>query len=116
MADAETDKLTRELAESRRRLSLNAAALAERANIARRLRQSVKRKPALWLGAAAVIGLLIAVRRPRARPIEIRTKAALETKQAGKAALAFGAVKIAFDIFRPAITAWARRQVSRNAR
>jgi hypothetical protein len=110
MVEAESKELSRELAESRARLSYHSSVLADRANVPRRLKRSITRRPATWMAAVAVIGLLIAARRPRKR-IEVRTKEPVE-KQAGKAALILGAGKLALDIFRPALTMWLRKKVA----
>lgn len=114
MADAESKELSRELADSRARLSYHGAMLAERANVPRRLKQSVQRKPYAWVAAASVLGLAIAAIRPRKR-VEVRTVFSKKEKP-GKAAVIFGAAKVALDVFKPALTAFLKKKVSSAGR
>ena len=112
MADTETEALSHALAQSRARLSHHATVLADRANVARRLKRSVKRKPVPWIAAAVVLGLLIAARRPKPRRVEVHTVQASNGKNSGKLAFVLAAGKIALDAFRPAITSWIGQRIS----
>jgi hypothetical protein len=58
-----------------------------------------------------VVGLLLAARRRKPRPVEIKTKRKVDSREAGKAAVFLGAGKLALDVLRPTLTAWLRRRL-----
>ncbi len=106
-------ELIGELARARSHLSVNFQALRRDLEFSTRAKQAFKRSPLPWLGGAAFIGLLVAKFPRRAKKITVVRKggeAAVE--KAGKFGLALGAMKIAFDLARPALTAWLTTRVS----
>lgn len=115
MADAETESLSASLALNRARLAGSTAALAEQLNVSRRVRHGVTHHPALWIGAALLIGVLITARPRQPRRVEVRAKRSIDEKDAGKVALLVGLTKLTLDVLRPTLTTWLRRRVSPRA-
>lgn len=115
MADAETESLSASLARNRARLAESTAALGEQLNVSRRVRRGVRHHPAVWIGAALLLGVLITVRRRTPRRVEVQPKRSLDRKDAGKAALLAALAKLTLDVLRPTLTTWLSRRVSPRA-
>jgi hypothetical protein len=112
--DEDKAELIAELARARAALASNAGALRHDLDFPTRAKKAFKRNPLLWLGAAAVIGLVIA--RLPGRPKKVvkvfpkEKEPALE--KAGKAGLLLGVLKIVFDLARPALLKWVTQRFS----
>ena len=108
-------ELIAELAEARARLSINTQALRRDLDLGTKARQAFKSSPLPWLGGAAVLGLIFsraAFGRSRNKPVVVRKSAQPVLEKTGKAALLLGLLKMALDLARPAITAWAKQRVT----
>jgi len=112
------ETLIAELALARKGLSHTAASLALRANPALRLRASIRANSFTWLVAAALSGVALAKipfsgrRRPK------KTGGAQVVETAGKFALLpvlLGALKFAFPLLRPALSAFVADRLGRLA-
>lgn len=106
-------ELTTALARSRSHISLYVDDLRHDLDFAGRARRAFTRHPAVWIGGAVVLGLLISrlPLRRKSAPTP-RRKADSNFEKAEKAGLVLGALKIAFDIARPTLMGWATRRVS----
>ena len=106
-------ELTAELARARSRIGANLGALRRDLDFPARVKSAVFKHPRALAGGAALIGLLLArvpARKKKAAPNRKNTEA--QIVGAGKAGLLLTALKIAFDLSRPAITKWASRRVA----
>lgn len=113
--DPRKAELTAELARSRSQITAQARLLGRDLDFATRARQAFARHPAVWIGGAALLGLLITqLPRRRKDPAPRRKSAEPVLEEAGKAGLAVAALKIAFNIARPALTAWVTRRVAEH--
>lgn len=106
-------ELTAELARARRRLGENLGALRRDLDFPTRAKSAVLRHPAAWVGGATLFGVLLSKLPARKKKTVIRHEGA-EAKivSAGKTGLLLGALKIAFDLSRPALAKWASQRVA----
>jgi hypothetical protein len=111
--DARKAELTAALARSRGQISDQVQLLGHDLDFRTRARRAFARHPVIWIGSAALVGLFFA-RLPlrRKQPAPSRKTAEPTIEKVEKAGLALGALKIAFDIARPALTKWATRWVA----
>jgi hypothetical protein len=103
MADLEDRKvaLIAQLDSHRRQLSLGGHRIQGRFNAMRRFKENFAAYPWIWIGAAAVIGLVLTRRRAPKFRVERRT---VETRELPtKASVALGTLKFLFDLSRPAL-------------
>jgi hypothetical protein len=114
MAEDERKKeLITELAHARAQMSDYVHGLGHDLDFRTRARQAFARHPAIWIGTALLLGLFVSrlpFRRKKAAPDAPRKKVEPAIEKAGVAGLTLGALKIAFDIARPALTAWVTRR------
>ncbi len=106
-------ELTAELARSRRRMSGEFVGLHRALDFPQRAKDAIVKNPVAWAGGAGVVGLLLSklpARRKLTRPTSDAATATVTA--AGKTGLILGALKIAFDLSRPALTRWASQRVS----
>src|SRR3954468_2149349 len=115
MADAARKReLIAQLDRARSRATAHQRELADDVQVGDKLKESVNEHRGTWLGAAAILGLLISKIPPRTKTIKVtagggKAKAAKEAKQFGFAGLALAALKYAFDLVRPLILSWGKR-------
>lgn len=111
--DQRKAELTAELARARARFSANLGALRRDLDFPGRVKGAVLKNPALWVGGATLFGVLLA-KLPARRKKVIVTADGQPAKlgAAGKTGLLLGALKIAFDLSRPALAKWAGQRVS----
>ncbi len=105
--DPRKAELIAELARTRSQMTANVTGLRRDLDFPARARRAFARHPAVWIGGTALLGLMIAKLSTRPKKVVVLGKgkpAPLE--QAGKAGLILGALKIAFDLARPALTRW----------
>ena len=110
-------ELTAALAHARGQITEQVHLLGHDLDFPTRARRAFARHPAIWIGGAVLLGLFIAripFRRKAPAPAPTRTWKKEEpiVEKAEKAGLALGALKIAFDIARPALMKWATRGVA----
>ena len=116
MADAERKReLIAQLDRARSRATAHQRRLADDVQVGDKFKESVNRHRGTWLGAAALIGLLISKIPPRTKTIKVsngsRAKVVKESKTVGMAGLAIAALKYLFDLVRPMVIAWGTRYV-----
>ena len=116
------DSLVAELDRSRSQFSRETAHLKDDLAFGRKLRHGVARKPAIWIGGAVLLGLLLS-RLPARQKKTVKFKtngAGEEAAQAGLAAVVLmPTLKFLFSAMQPALTAWVSRQAfgkNRNRR
>ena len=103
MADREDRKvaLIAQLDSHRKQLSLSGHRVQGRLSAMRRFKENFAAYPWAWIGAAAVIGLVLTRRRAPKFRVERRT---VETREIPtKASVALGTLKFLFDLSRPAL-------------
>ena len=111
--DQRKTELTAELARARRRIGENLGALRRDLDFPARVKNAVFKHPRAWAGGAALFGVLVArltARKKKVAPSKKNTEA--QIVGAGKAGLLLGALKIAFDLSRPALAKWASQRVA----
>ena len=79
------------------------------ADMGGKLRDGFTRHRGAWLGGAALVGLALV---PRPKKIVVSKRGGKRMQDAGKAGFALGAFKLALDISKPLIMAWATKRVS----
>jgi hypothetical protein len=81
-----------------------------------KFRKSFQRQTIIWVGAAIVIGVLIATLPPRTKKVRIKAsgKSKGEHQKEGilGAGLALGALKLVATMLKPTITAFVAKQMS----
>lgn len=114
MADIQRKaELTAELARARSRIAANFGALRCDLDFPARVKRVVLKNPTAWVGGATLIGVLLARLPARRKKVTARRSGAeAQIVGAGKAGLLLGALKIAFDLTRPALAKWAGRRVA----
>ncbi|MEI9896380.1 MAG: hypothetical protein WDN28_21590 [Chthoniobacter sp.] len=114
--DERKAELIATLAQSRTHITGNVRALGRDLDFVSRVRRAFKMHPAVWIGGAVLIGLVISRlplgrKTPAAAPRKSK-HAESTTEKVEKAGLLLGALKIAFDIARPTLMGWATRRVA----
>lgn len=111
--DQRKAELTADLARARSLIAQNFGALRSDLDFSSRLKKTIAKNPAVWVGAATLVGLLFA-RLPgrRKKVMGKRETANAKVASAGKAGLLLGLLKIAFDLSRPVLTKWVSGRVA----
>ena len=112
--DERKAELTAELAHARKQITTNVHSLGRDLDFAARARRAFKTHPAVWIGAAILIGLFVS-RLPFGRKkvvVKEGKKAEPTVEKVEKAGLLLGALKIAFNIAKPTLMGWATRYVA----
>ena len=111
--DERKSELTAELARARSRIGANLGALRRDLDFPARVKGAVMKHPAAWVGGATLFGVLLA-KLPRRRKQTAVQHDGVDAKviSAGKTGLLLGALKIAFDLSRPALAKWAGQRVA----
>ena len=112
-------ELRQEAAHSRDRLSRDLSGLRYELDFPLKFRKSFQRQTVLWIGAAIVVGVVLAVLPARTKKVRVKMK----TKDRGQqqkegilgAGLAFGALKLVATMLKPTITAFVAKKMSSYA-
>jgi hypothetical protein len=103
-----------DIALSRDRLGRELNGLRYELDFPRKIKSSFRDQPAIWIGAIAVVGLLIAVAPARRKKVYMRSKE--NSKQNGKGLLEAGAVvgilKFAATLLRPTLIKFVTNKLS----
>ena len=111
--DQRKAELTAELARARNRIGANLGALRHDLDFPARAKSAVLKHPAAWVGGATLLGVLLARLPARRKKTAAKHRGAeAQIVSAGKTGLLLGALKIAFDLSRPALAKWAARRVA----
>ena len=112
--DERKAELTAELARARTQITGNWSGLRHDLDIPARARRAFSRHPAIWIGGALLLGLFIArlpLGRKKIAPVT-RKKAEPTVEKVEKAGLLLAGLKFAFNLARPALTAWITRRAA----
>jgi len=109
-------ELRQEAAHSRDRLARDLSGLRYELDFPLKLRRSFQRQTVLWIGAAIVVGVVIAVMPARTKKVRVkaRAKSRGEREKEGilGAGLALGALKLVATMLKPTITAFVTKKMS----
>jgi hypothetical protein len=106
-----------DIALSRDRIGRELSGLRFELDFPRKLKNSFRHSPAVWIGALAVAGILIAVAPARTKKVYVRPKVKVEKngKSGGKGLLEAGALvgvlKFAATLLRPALVKFVTRKM-----
>ena len=112
-------ELRQEAAHSRDRLTRDLSGLRYELDFPLKFRKSFQRQTVLWIGAAIVVGVVLAVLPARTKKVRVKMK----TKDRGQqqkegilgAGLALGALKLVATMLKPTITAFVAKKMSNYA-
>jgi hypothetical protein len=112
--DERKAELIAELERSRSQITEWRGAVALDLDIRTRARRAFTRHPAIWIGAAILLGLIVAriPFRPGKAAAPPRKGVEPVVEKAGIAGVTLAALKLVFDLVRPALTAWITRRVA----
>ena len=120
MANIDDQKvaLIAQLDRTRSRLAANRRELAEDLDVPKKLKSSFVGHRGVWLGGAALFGLIISRLPPRrkksAPPSKAKATAKVEAERAGMAGIGFALLKIAFNVAKPILISWATKRMNRG--
>ena len=107
-----------DIALSRDRMARELSGLRYELDIPRKIKNSFRDRTAIWIGALAVVGLLIAIAPARKKRIYIRAKD--NSKENGKGLLEAGALvgvmKFAATLLRPALVKFVTSRITGYSR
>jgi hypothetical protein len=113
MAENDKDELIARLTKAREQISAAGESLRRELDFKKKLKNSFRAHTAAWITGAIVGGLLLSQLRSRSRPaIPLKKRSAIEKGEATKAAAVVTLGKLAFDLLRPTLLAWARAKLS----
>jgi hypothetical protein len=108
-------ELRQQAAHARDRLGRDLTGLRYELDFPLKFRKSFQRQTVIWIGAAIVIGVLIAALPPRTKKVQINAKAKSkgEAQKEGilGAGLALGALKLVATMLKPTITAFVAKKM-----
>lgn len=114
----EKSELLAEIARSRAAIARDAASVREELDVAARLKNSVRKRPFAWLGAAAAFGYILAGPKTRTKTVTKLVKgpatgAAKAEKKRPRTFLdiLLALFKLALPLVRPALSAYAARSI-----
>jgi hypothetical protein len=109
MAQLEERKkvLTQELDRARAELRAHSRGVRAHAHPVAKLRIAFAKNRLIWISGAAVLGLVLAKIPARTKKIVVNRRNEKQMANAGKAGLALGALKLAFDLGKPFLMSWA---------
>jgi hypothetical protein len=107
-----------DIALSRERMGREISGLRYELDFPRKLKNSFRDQPAIWIGALAVVGLLIAVAPARKKKVYVQAKD--NSKENGKGLLEAGALvgvlKFAATLLRPALMKFVTSKITGYSR
>lgn len=111
--DQRKAELTAELAHARARLTTNFSALRREFDFPARVKGTVMKNPAAWIGGATLFGILLSKLPARRKKIVVTADGKpAKLAAAGRTGLVLGSLKIAFDLARPALAKWAGQRMA----
>ena len=103
------DALRAQLERARAEISAHAQGVQAHTNVSGKLRDGFNRYRTACLGGAALFGLALV---PRPKKVVVSKRQGRKMQDVGRAGFALGAVKLALDLTKPLILAWATKRVS----
>jgi hypothetical protein len=105
-----------EIAHSRDRLARDLSGLRYEFDFPLKFRKSVQRNTGTWIAAVAVVGVLFTML-PRKKKVVVKAKSdEREKKGILEAGFALGALKLAVNLLRPALTNYVARRMATSMR
>jgi hypothetical protein len=120
MANVDDQKaaLIAQIDRTRSRLTANRRELANDLDFPKKLKSSFVGHRGVWLGGAALFGLIISRLPPRRKKAAPRPKAKatakVEAERAGMAGIGLALLKIAFNVAKPMLITWATKRMNRG--
>jgi hypothetical protein len=112
-----TDELTAKVARSREGVQRDLSGLQYELNFSAKLRRSYLHYTTYWLGAAAAVGVLIALLPLRKKKIYMRAQSNGKSRnKLAQNGFALGALNIGAGLIRPAIAKFVKNRLSRTGR
>ena len=109
-------ELRQEAAHSRDRLTRDLSGLRYELDFPLKFRKSFQRQTVLWIGAAIVVGVVLAVLPARTKKVRVKAKTKDRDQQQKEgilgAGLALGALKLVATMLKPTITAFVAKKMS----
>ncbi len=111
--------LIAELDRSRGDVSAQTVHLKEDLAFGKKIRRGVSRSPAVWIGGAVLVGVILSRLPARQKKVKVKvgSRDSEETAKAGLAAVVLlPTLKFLFSTFQPALMAWVRGQMAPTRR
>ena len=109
-------ELRQEAANSRDRLARDLSGLRYELDFPLKFRKSFQRQTAVWIGAAIVIGVVLAVMPARTKKVQVKAKAKSRGEREKEgilgAGVALGALKLVATLLKPTITRFVANKMS----
>ncbi len=107
-------ELRQEVAHSRDRLARDLAGLRYELDFPLKFRKSFQRSTAVWVAAAVVLGVLVAMAPARKKKAKVKAKTRSKSENEGilGAGLALGALKLAATLLKPVVVKFVSRKMS----
>jgi len=112
-------ELRQEIAHSRDRLARDLTGLRYELDFPLKFRKSFQRSTAVWIAAAMVLGVLVAIAPCRTKKVKVKAKARSKGEKEKEgilgAGLALGALKLAATLLKPVVVKFVSRKMSSYA-
>ena len=109
-------ELRQEIAHSRDRLARDLSGLRYELDFPMKVRRSFQRSTAVWVTAAVVLGVLVAVMPGRTKRIKVKAKSRSKSEKEKEgilgAGLALGALKLAATLLKPIVVKFVSQKMS----
>jgi hypothetical protein len=107
-------ELRQEVAHSRDRLARDLAGLRYELDFPLKFRKSFQRSTAVWVAAAVVLGVLVAMAPARTKKAKVKSKTRSKSEKEGilGAGLALGALKLAATLLKPVVVKFVSQKMS----
>jgi hypothetical protein len=107
-------ELSQDVAHSRDRLARDLAGLRYELDFPLKFRKSFQRSTAVWVAAAVVLGVLVAMAPARTKKAKVKSKSRSKSEKEGilGAGLALGALKLAATLLKPVVVKFVSQKMS----
>lgn len=107
-------ELRQEVAHSRDRLARDLAGLRYELDFPLKFRKSFQRSTAVWVAAAVVLGVLVAMAPARTKKAKVKSKSRSKSEKEGilGAGLALGALKLVATLLKPVVVKFVSQKMS----
>ena len=105
------NQLKAEIARSRDLVERDLRDLRSELDFPRKIRRSFRRNTALWIGAAAVLGVVLVMRTGRKKKVYVAAKTAVPTTKLVEAGFALGALRVAATLLKPMVVSFISRKM-----
>ncbi len=113
--DKSLNELRKEIGHSRDLLARDISGLRYELDFPLKIRQSFQRQTVIWIAAAVVIGVALAVMPARTKEIRVNTRGRSKGKRQQEgvlgASIALGALKLATTLLKPVVVGFVRKKM-----